>query len=90
MVPGLWDYAECLFPGALVVLLALGVWALRLYGAYLTRLVTTGSFDFIGNANLGQMMPIFAFAMIAVAFAAPGAMSHSQVVNAVGLFFATR
>jgi hypothetical protein len=87
-VPGLWDYAEYLFPGVLAVLLALGVWALRLYGGYLARLMMTGTFDFVGNANLGQMMPIFAFAMIAVAFAAPGAMSQSQVVNAVGLFFA--
>lgn len=88
LVPGLWDYAEYMFPGVLVVLLVIGVWALRLYGGYLARLVMTGSFDFIGNANLGQMMPIFAFAMIAVAFAAPGAMSHNQVVNAFGLFFA--
>jgi hypothetical protein len=88
LVPGLWGYAEYLFPGVLVVLLVIGVWALRLYGGYLARLVMTGSFDFIGNANLGQMMPIFAFAMIAVAFAAPGAMSHNQVVNAFGLFFA--
>jgi len=30
MVPGLWDYAEYLFPGVLAVLLALGVWALKL------------------------------------------------------------
>jgi hypothetical protein len=88
LVPGLWNYAEYLFPGVLAALLALGIWALRLYGGYLARLVVTGSFDFIGNANLGQMMPIFAFAMIAVAFAAPGAMSQNQVVNAVGLFFA--
>ncbi|WP_058556118.1 hypothetical protein [Thiohalocapsa sp. ML1] len=88
LVPGLWDYAEYMFPGVLVVLLVIGVWALRLYGGYLARLVMTGSFDFIGNANLGQMMPIFAFAMIAVAFAAPGAMSQTQVVNAFGLFFA--
>ncbi len=88
MVPGLWSYAEYLFPGVLVVLLALGVWALRIYGGYLARLVVTGDFDFAGNANLGQMMPIFAFAMIAVAFAAPGAMSQNQMVNAIGLFFA--
>jgi hypothetical protein len=88
LVPGLWNYAEYMFPGVLVVLLVIGVWALRLYGGYLARLVMSGSFDFIGNANLGQMMPIFAFAMIAVAFAAPGAMSQNQVVNAFGLFFA--
>ncbi|WP_462321200.1 TsoY family (seleno)protein [Halochromatium sp.] len=87
-IPGLWSIAEYLFPGVLVVLIVLGAAALRMYGNYLSRLVMTGSFDFIGNANLSQMMPIFAFAMIAVAFAAPGAMSQNQLINAIGLFFA--
>ncbi|MFP4076510.1 MAG: TsoY family (seleno)protein [Halochromatium sp.] len=87
-IPGLWSIAEYLFPGVLAVLIVLGAFALRMYGRYLARLVVTGSFDFIGNANLGQMMPIFAFAMIAVAFAAPGAMSQNQAINAIGLFFA--
>lgn len=87
-IPGLWEIAEYLFPGVLLVLVILGAVALRMYGRYLARLMVTGAFDFIGNANLGQMMPIFAFAMIAVAFAAPGAMSQSQLVNTVGLFFA--
>lgn len=87
-VPGLWDIAEYLFPVVLLLLIALGTMALTMYGRYLARLVVTGSFDFVGNANLSQMMPIFAFAMIAVAFAAPGAMSHNQVINAIGLFFA--
>ncbi|MCF7980298.1 MAG: hypothetical protein K9L82_20255 [Chromatiaceae bacterium] len=87
-IPGLWSIAEYLFPGVLVVLIIIGAVALRMYGNYLSRLVMTGSFDFIGNANLSQMMPIFAFAMIAVAFAAPGAMSQNQLINAIGLFFA--
>jgi hypothetical protein len=87
-IPGLWSIAEYLFPAVLLVLIALGAMALNMYGRYLARVMVTGSFDFIGNANLGQMMPIFAFAMIAVAFAAPGAMSENQVINAIGLFFA--
>lgn len=87
-IPGLWNIAEYLFPVVLLVLIILGATALRMYGNYLSRLVMTGSFDFIGNANLSQMMPIFAFAMIAVAFAAPGAMSQNQLINAIGLFFA--
>ena len=87
-IPGLWSIAEYLFPGVLVLLIVIGGLALRMYGRYLARLMVTGSFDFIGNANLGQMMPIFAFAMIAVAFAAPGAMSQNQAINAIGLFFA--
>jgi hypothetical protein len=87
-IPNLWSITEALFPAVLILLIIVGAIALRMYGSYLARLIVTGSFDFVGNANLGQMMPIFAFAMIAVAFAAPGAMSESQIINAIGLFFA--
>jgi len=34
------------------------------------------------------MISIFALSMIAVGFAAPGAMSHNIVINAIGIFFA--
>jgi hypothetical protein len=86
-IPDLWHYVEYLFPFALVAFLAIGVYALRLYTRFFTRLLTTGSFDFIDNNNLGQMVSVFAFAMIAVGLAAPGAMSHHQEVNAMGIFF---
>jgi len=85
-VPGLWSVVEYLFPLALLGFLAVGVYALRIYGSYMVRLLTTGSFDFVANAGLGQLLPIFAFAMIAVGFAAPGAMSHHVETNAVGMF----
>ncbi|MGB3751284.1 MAG: hypothetical protein WA945_06915, partial [Arcobacteraceae bacterium] len=51
-----------------------------------SRLLTTGDFDFEQNNNLSQMISIFAFAMIAVGFAAPGAMSHHIEINALGIF----
>lgn len=85
-VPGLWNVVEYLFPFALIGFLAVGIYALRLYGSYITRMITTGTFDFIANASLSQLVPIFAFAMIAVGFAAPGAMSHQVEINAVGIF----
>lgn len=85
-VPGLWDVVEYLFPFAVLGFLAVGVYALRLYGRYITRMITTGTFDFVANASLSQLAPIFAFAMIAVGFAAPGAMSNQVEVNAVGIF----
>lgn len=85
-VPGLWDLVEYLFPFAVLGFLAVGVYALRLYGRYITRMITTGTFDFVANASLSQLVPIFAFAMIAVGFAAPGAMSHQVEINAVGIF----
>jgi hypothetical protein len=85
-VPGLWSVVEWLFPVALVVYLSIGVYALRIYGAYFTRLLTKGDFDFEGNNNLSQLMAIFAFAMIATGLAGPGAMSHTQAINALGIF----
>ena len=36
--------------------------------------------------NLTQMISIFALSMVAVGFAAPGAMSSNIAVNAVGIF----
>jgi hypothetical protein len=85
-VPGLWQVVEWIFPFALIAYFAIGIYALRLYGAYFVRLLTQGNFDFDNNNNLSQLMAIFAFAMIATGLAGPGAMSHTLAVNAVGIF----
>lgn len=87
-VPDLWLVVEYLFPFAILGFLAIGVYALKILGDYFTRLFTKGDFDFVANNNLGQMIAIFALTMIAVGLAAPGAMSHSVTVNAIGIFFA--
>lgn len=47
-----------------------------------------GNFDFVNNNSFSQMISIFAFSMVAVGLAAPGAMSHNLSVNAVGIFSA--
>lgn len=88
VVPGLWGVVEWLFPLALAAFAAVGIYAVRLYGRYLARMITTGAFDFVVNASLGQLIPIFTFAMIAVGFAAPGAMSQRVEINAIGIFLA--
>ncbi|ODC01304.1 hypothetical protein A3197_02145 [Candidatus Thiodiazotropha endoloripes] len=85
-VPGLWQIVERLFPFALLAYLSIGLFALRIYGAYFTRLLIKGDFDFNQNNNLSQLMAIFAFAMIATGFAGPGAMSQTQAINAIGIF----
>lgn len=86
-VPNLWSVVEYLFPFALLGFFAVGVYALKIFSEYFTRIIVNGDFDFINNNNLSQMIAIFAFSMIAVGFAAPGAMSHNKVVSAIGLFF---
>lgn len=86
-VPNLWTVVEYLFPFAILAFLAVGVLALKILGDYFTRLFMNGEFDFVANNNLSQMIAIFALAMIAVGLAAPGAMSHFKIVNAIAMFF---
>ena len=86
LVPDLWNIVEYLFPLAIAAYAAVGIYALTIFTQYLSRLITTGDFDCIQNNNLGQMLAIFAFAMVGVGMAAPGAMSHYSQVNAVGIF----
>lgn len=85
-VPGLWGIVEYLFPFALLGFAAVGYFGIKFFMIYFGRLLTKGDFDFTKNNNLSQMISIFAFSMIAVGFAAPGAMSHYIVVNAIGIF----
>ncbi len=85
-VPGLWDYVEYLFPFALLGFIIVGYFALKIFLEFFNRLLVTGDFDCKQNNNLSQMLSIFAFAMIAVGFAAPGAMSSNISINAIGLF----
>ncbi len=85
-VPGLWTIIEYMFPFALIGFAVTGYYALKIFLEYFNRLLVTGDFDFTKNNNLSQMLSIFAFAMVAVGFAAPGAMSHHIEVNAIGLF----
>lgn len=87
LVPGLWSVVEYLFPFAMAGFLAVGVYAMRLFLNYATRIMVTKSFDFVQNNNLSQMIAIFAFSMVAVGLAAPGAMSHHKEVSALGIFF---
>lgn len=92
-VPGLWDIVEYLFPFALAAFMISGYFALKIFFNYFTRILITPTFDFTSNNNLSQMISIFAFAMVSVGFAAPGAMSHYITINAIGImgsiFFAS-
>lgn len=88
-VPGLWSVIEYLFPAALVAYLAVGLLALRMLGRYLNRVLHNG-FDFKANGGLNQLLSAFSFAMVAVGFAAPAAMSHhttTVVLGMLGSFF---
>ena len=85
-VPGLWNIVEYLFPFALIGFMTVGYYALKIFLEYFNRILVTGDFACEENNNLSQMLSIFAFIMVAVGFAAPGAMSHSLEINAIGIF----
>jgi hypothetical protein len=85
-VPKLWSIIEYMFPIALVGFAISGYFAIKYFMEYFSRLILSGDFDFTKNNNLSQMISIFAFSMVAVGFAAPGAMSHNIEVNAIGIF----
>lgn len=85
-VPNLWSIVEYMFPFALLGFIIAGYFALKILFNYFSRLLTTGDFDFTKNNNLSQMISIFALSMVAVGFAAPGAMSHNLTINAIGIF----
>jgi hypothetical protein len=87
-VPGLWGFVEYLFPFALLGFIVVGYFSLKIFFEYFSRLLIKGDFDFSKNNNLSQMISIFAFSMIAVGFAAPGAMSHNLIINSIGIFAA--
>lgn len=86
LVPKLWTVVEYLFPFAMAGFVGVGIYAMRLFLDYATRIIVQKSFDFVENNNLSQMIAIFAFSMVAVGLAAPGAMSHHKEVSAIGIF----
>lgn len=75
-VPGLWDLREYLFPVAILAFGAVGVRALQLLLAFFGRVLGDGGFNCAKNNSLGQMLAVFALAMIGVGFTAAAAMSH--------------
>lgn len=84
-VPGLWGYVEYLFPVALTAMAAVGVYALKIFGRYLTRILAHSGFDIEDTNHFSQVLPSFTFMMIAVGFATPASMSHTTVTAVVGM-----
>ncbi len=85
-VPNLWSVIEYLFPFAILGFAVVGYFALRILLSYYSEIMISSNFDFEKNNSLSQLLAVFALAMIAVGFAAPAAMSHYIVVNAIAFF----
>jgi hypothetical protein len=70
-VPGLWGIVEFLFPAALLAFALIGVYALRLFADFMSRVLVDGGFHCANNNSLATMLSVFAFAMIGVGFPPP-------------------
>ncbi len=80
LVPNLWSVVEYLFPLALLSFALLGVWALRIYGRYLSRMLVKGGYRSDEHNHLSPLIAVFTFAMLSVGFSAPAAMSHISAI----------
>jgi hypothetical protein len=85
-VPGLWGVKEYLFPMALLAFTAIGAYAFAIFGRYLTRILTHRNFDIEDTNHFSQVLPSFAFAMVATGFAASAAMSDTKAWAVIGMF----
>jgi hypothetical protein len=89
-VPGLWSIVEYLFPLALVAFTLLALFALRMIGAFLGRVLSQGGvFDVTAHNSFAQLLPAFAVSMIAVGFSAPAAMSTNPTTVGVAFILST-
>ena len=61
LVPGLWSVVEYLFPLALLAFIAIGVWSLRMYGRYLSRMLVSGGYRTEEHNHLSPLIAVFTF-----------------------------
>ena len=64
-IPGLWSVIEYIFPFALLGFIAIAAYALKLFLAYITRIMQNGGFDFDSNNSFSQLLSSFAFISVA-------------------------
>ncbi len=86
LVPGLWSVIEYLFPFAFLAFLGTGICSLMIFYRYFSSVLIKGNFKHSANNSLGQMISSFAFAMNAVGFAAPAAMSSNSFIVGISAF----
>ena len=85
LIPGLFDsitvfgftmqLIDPMFMAAGLYFLGVFILALKIFGKYFMRLID-GELDFVQNANLSQLLAIFAFGMVGVGF---GALGFSKI-----------
>jgi hypothetical protein len=82
-VPGLWNYVEYLFPGAVIAFAIIAYFATRQFGTYMANTIRSGGHQSKEHNHLSGLISVFTFAMLAVGFAASSAMSHVEATVAI-------
>ena len=89
-VPNLWSVVEFLFPLAMVAFALNTLWAMKLIGDFLGRIMRDPhGFKADANNSFAQALPAFALAMNAVGLSAPAAMSTLPSVVGTSLVLST-
>ncbi|NTW03430.1 MAG: hypothetical protein HGA19_19505 [Oscillochloris sp.] len=89
LTPGLWNVVEYLFPVAMAAFLILGIWDGKIMLDFLGRVLSKAEFECSHNNSLSQLKSSLAFAMVAVGFAAPAAMSVNRLTVTLSIIGAT-
>ena len=84
-IPGLWSVKEFLFPVVLGAMTAIGGLGVFFFGRYLARILGHEGFDIEDTNHFSQVLPSFAFAMIATGFSSSAAMSDTKPVVVIAL-----
>lgn len=87
-VPNLWSVVEYLFPAAILAFAVTGFYALKILMNFMSRALSTGSFDCAHNNSLSQLLAVFALTMVGVGFSASAAMSHVTLTSGIAMMLA--
>lgn len=87
-VPKLWSVVEYLFPAAILAFGITGFYALKILLSFMTRALTTGSFDCTRNNSLSQLLAVFTLTMVGVGFSAAAAMSQVTLTSGIAMILA--
>lgn len=74
-----------MFPVAIILFSLIGIYGIKIFAEYFSRILVEGDFDFDKNNNLSQMIAVFSFIMIGAGFSGPAAMSKIKIVSSISI-----
>ncbi len=84
-IPGMWSVKEYLFPIVLLAMTGIAGYGVALFMRYLARILSHETFDIDDTNHFSQVLPSFAFAMIATGYSSSAAMSSTPAIAIIGM-----